>query len=156
MEGDALRREAYRGVRANAPSDIEMREFSGGGGRASPMQPLIRRAINSYMDGDMEGYRSAYSDAVQYQIGNGKTAKAADQAVRMALASKDPIMSSVGRRLPEEDVERIARRLSPRQKNAFLRARGLTSSLRKGRTSKRTSPLRQRRKKSKRRSLRKP
>jgi hypothetical protein len=154
MEGDAGRREAYRGVRANAPSDIEMRQFSGGGGRATPMQPMIRSAINAYMEGDMEGYQSAYRKAVEYQVGRGKTAKAADQAVRSALASKDPIMSSVGRTLPDEDVERITQRLSPRQKNAFLRARSLTSSLRKGRGSKRTSPLRKRRQKAKRRTRR--
>lgn len=147
MPGDVIRREAVRAVRANAPRDIEMREFTGGGGgRGSPMQPLVRRAVNAYLAGDMATYNSQVRKAQEYQIGLGKTPKAAKRAVDLAIAAKDPVYAAAGRKLPDEDIARIERRLSPRQRNAFLKARKLTSSF--GR--KRTGGLKRRKKTSRR------
>ncbi len=151
MPGDTLRREAQRAVRAAAPSNLEIRQF-GGGGRGSPFQPIIRSTINAYLEGDMQGYNAGYQRAIQYQMGLGKDRKEAERAVVSALASRDPLTSTVGRNVTEQDEATILRRLTPRQKNAFLRARSLTASLSKGRTN----PLRKRRNQSRRRTRRKP
>jgi hypothetical protein len=147
MPGDVIRREAVRAVRANAPRDIEMREFTGGGGgRGSPMQPMVRRAVNAYLAGDMATYNSQVRKAQEYQIGLGKTPDAAKRTVDLAIAAKDPVYSAAGRKLTDEDVGRIEKRLSPRQRNAFLKARRLTSSF--GRKS--TTGLKRRKKTSRR------
>jgi len=147
MPGDVIRREAVRAVRANAPRDIEMREFTGGGGgRGSPMQPMVRRAVNAYLAGDMATYNSQVRKAQEYQIGLGKTPEAAKRTVDLAIAAKDPVYSAAGRKLTDEDVGRIEKRLSPRQRNAFLKARRLTSSF--GRKS--TTGLKRRKKTSRR------
>jgi hypothetical protein len=151
MPGDTLRREAQRAVRSVAPTELEIRQ-TGGGGRGSPFQPIIRSTINSYLEGDMEGYNAGYQRAIQYQMGLGKDRKEAERSVVSALASRDPLTSVVGRNVSEKDEATILRRLTPRQKNAFLRARSLTASL----SARRSSPLRKRRKKAKRRSLRNP
>lgn len=151
MPGDTLRREAQRAVRSAAPSNLEIRQF-GGGGRGSPFQPIIRSTINAYLEGDMQGYNAGYQRAIQYQMGLGKDRKEAERTVVSALASRDPLTSTVGRNVTEQDEATILRRLTPRQKNAFLRARSLTASLSKGRTN----PLRKRRNQSRRRTRRKP
>jgi hypothetical protein len=149
MPGDTLRREAQRAVRSVAPSELEIRQ-TGGGGRGSPFQPIIRSTINSYLEGDMEGYNAGYQRAIRYQMGLGKDRKEAERSVVSALASRDPLTSVVGRNVSEKDEATILRRLTPRQKNAFLKARSLTASL----SARKSSPLRKRRKKAKRRSLR--
>lgn len=159
MPGDAARREAARAVRAAAPSDIELREFAGGiGGKATPMTPLIRDAINSAMEGDAAGYNEAVEKAVAYQMSTGKDRKAALRSVESAISAKDPIQSVVGRTLTPQDEGRLLSRMSTKQKRSFLRARSITSSIRSkrsllGRTRKPRSLLRQRRKKTKRTRL---
>jgi hypothetical protein len=128
MPGDAARREAARAVRLNAPSDIELREFGGGGGRATPMQPLIRSAINSAFTGDTAGYNKAVQKAVEYQISKGKTREQAVKTVNAAIAAKDPIMSVVGRKLSDADVERITRTMTGSQRQSFLKARSIAAA----------------------------
>lgn len=159
MPGDAARREAARAVRAAAPSDIELREFAGGlGGKATPMTPLIRDAINSAMEGDTAGYNEAVEKAVAYQMSTGKDRKAALRSVESAIAAKDPIQSVVGRTLTPQDESRLLSRMSTKQRRSFLRARSITSGIRSrrsllGRSRKPRSLLRQRRKKTKRTRL---
>lgn len=159
MPGDAARREAARAVRAAAPSDIELREFAGGlGGRATPMTPLIRDAINSAMEGDTAGYNEAVERAVAYQMSTGKDRKAALKSVESVIAAKDPIQSVVGRTLTPQDENRLLSRMSTKQRRSFLRARSITSGIRSkrsllGRSRKPRSLLRQRRKKTKRTRL---
>ena len=159
MPGDAARREAARAVRAAAPSDIELREFAGGlGGKATPMTPLIRDAINSAMEGDTAGYNKAVEKAVAYQMSTGKDRKAALKSVESAIAAKDPIQSVVGRTLTPQDENRLLSRMSTKQRRSFLRARSITSGIRSrrsllGRSRKPRSLLRQRRKKTKRARL---
>lgn len=159
MPGDAARREAARAVRAAAPSDIELREFAGGlGGKATPMTPLIRDAINSAMEGDTAGYNEAVEKAVAYQMSTGKDRKAALKSVESAIAAKDPIQSVVGRTLTPQDENRLLSRMSTKQRRSFLRARSITSGIRSrrsllGRSRKPRSLLRQRRKKTKRTRL---
>jgi hypothetical protein len=128
MPGDAARREAARAVRLNAPSDIELREFGGGGGRATPMQPLIRSAINSAFTGDTAVYNKAVQKAVEYQISKGKTREQAVKTVNAAIAAKDPIMSVVGRKLSDADVERITRTMTGSQRQSFLKARSIAAA----------------------------
>ena len=127
MPGDVMRREASRAVRLNAPTDIELREFGGAGGRATPMQPLIRAALNASFEGDQKGYQAAVDKAVKYQMSKGKTREEAVKTVNAAVAAKDPIMSVVGRKLSDTDVERITRNMTGSQKRSFLKARTIAA-----------------------------
>lgn len=152
MPGETMRREALRAVRASAPGTMELRSGGGGTGRGSPFQPILRDTINAYLEGDMAGYNQGVERAVQYQISTGKTREEATRSVKQALASRDPLTSALGRSATESDEREIVRRLTPRQRNAFLRSRSLAKGLSAGRRTKRANPFRQRRKKAKRRT----
>ena len=81
--------------------------------------------------GDEEGYGSAVEQAVQYQVGQGKTPDAARRSVLSSISSREPSRRAFGRQITPEESSAIEARMSPvsrqsyqRSRSAFARFRG--------------------------------
>jgi hypothetical protein len=150
MPGEIESREASRAVRLSAPSDMELRQGGGTGGRQTPQTPLIREAVDAALSGDASKSKAALDKAVQLRVAAGQTEKDARQSVTQAFQSRDPERQVLGRTATPEERQRLLSRMSSSQRRAYLNSRSVFK--RKDRTKVRRLSSTRRRSSRRRRS----
>lgn len=125
IPGEIESRAASRAVRLAAPSDMELRQSGGIGGRQTPQTPLIRDAVNAALSGDQQGAKAALERAVQLRVANGQTEKEARQSVDQAFKARDPEKLVLGREATPDERQRLLSRMSSSQRRAYLNSRSV-------------------------------
>lgn len=116
VEGDIQSRGAGRAMKAAAPPDIPVQQFTGSPGafRSTDFTRIMRRLVAAANSGDTEKVRELYYQAVDYQRENGNAYPEA--AVKQSLQSRLPERRVFGRLLTRSERDRVEERMTMDQK----------------------------------------
>jgi hypothetical protein len=107
-------RSLNRTLRANPPSEMEIRQVSSGGSfKLSPYSDLYTQAVNSIANPtspDIEGARSIYEQAVAEMRADGILDP--EEKAYQAIVNRNPIQVVYGRRITGEEFEKVKGRIS--------------------------------------------
>lgn len=114
QSGLVYSRSLNRTLRANSPSDIEVRQVSLGGSsfKLSPYSDLYSKAVNALADPkfpNIEEARSYYEQAVAEMRADGVIEP--EEKAYQAIVNRNPIQVVYGRRITNEEFDRVKQRI---------------------------------------------